>query len=408
MDSLITKANALLQLHSSKRLNGTVASEGTKTSIGDSIRASLRRLKALGFKLQNPENISEKHISALCRFWHSEGYAPKSIQQNLSHLRIFCRWMGKGNMVKNAAHYLPDVPKLELRVKTVAERSKSWTENGIDVAEKVRQADAIDPRFGAMLRLAIAFGLRRHEIIQCCPWKVDKGDKFAAYETKGGRPRDIYIDTPEQRKVLDDVKAMVNRSEHMGWQTKEDGSAADTKFSLKKWYRMLAKIGITKKDCLVSGHGLRAQYAENAALIASVIPPTLGGTAGQMRKEDLDVKRAQVSELLGHSRIGITSAYYGSFGRDATPDSPDRTKFAIDAALPAIPAEKVKDIPPERMNDCIRLTTELMTVHAYVEPRITQALWEHHSSRHCTDWLAPGKNNLAALEAAAIHFARAA
>jgi integrase len=257
-----------------------------------------------------------------------------------------------------------------------------------------------------MLRLSLAFGLRRHEVIECMPWKIDFGDKLAAHKTKGGRPRNIYIDTPEQRRVLDYVKRLVGKNERLGWTVMDNGSAASVEYALKKWYRMLAKIGITKKDALVSSHGLRMQYAENAALIASLIPPTLGGTGGQMPPDDLDLKRLQVSELLGHSRKSITSAYYGTFGRNNTPDSAHRTKHAIAAAVPAIPVDRIREISAERMDDCIRLTVELMKASAYVEPRIAQALWEYHSSRHATDWLAPSANNIAALEAAANYFAR--
>lgn len=404
MSSLITQLNAILQKHAGTRVNGKVASERTKTAIGDSLRASFRRLVVLEYRLQNPENFSEKHVKALCDFWHQSDYSSKTIQVNLSYLRIFCRWIGKGEMVKDAPHYLPHVPRSELRVNSAAVASKSWAENGIDVAEKVKEADALDKRFGAMLRLAVAFGLRRHEIIECCPWKVDRGDRFAAYKTKGGRPRDIYIDTDEQRIVLDHVKSIVKKSEYLGWTTKDNGTASDIKFSLGKWHRMLAKIGITKAMSNVTGHGLRAQYAENAALIASVIPPTLGGTGGQMAKDELDLKRAQASEKLGHSRISITSAYFGKFGRTNSPDSPDRTKDAIAAAVQAIPLAKIKDIPHDRMEDCIRLTTELMMANAYVDPRLAHALWEYHSSRHCTAWLTPDENNIAALEAASNHF----
>lgn len=407
MNLLKNQLNAILQKHSGTRTNGKVASERTKSAIGESLRADFVRLSHLGFKLQNPENLGEKHIEALCKSWHSEGFTAKTMQVKLSYLRIFCRWVGKGNMVKSVPHYLPEVPRSDLRVTTAAASGKSWAAHGIDVAEKVLEADALDIRFGAMLRLAVAFGLRRHEIIECYPWKVDEGDRFAAYRTKGQRPRNINIDTPEQRKVLDHVKSMVKKSEHLGWTTMRDGSAANIKYSLAKWYKMLAKIGITKAISEVSSHGLRAQYAENAALIANLIPPTLGGTGGQMLKEDLDLKRFKVSELLGHSRISITSAYYGSFGRQTAPDSPDRTKLAIAAAIPTIPAEKLMDIPHERLPDCMRLMTELVMVRSYVEPRIVHALWEYHSSRHCTDWLAPGASNVAALEAAANHFAGA-
>ena len=404
MEPLFIKLNGLLAKHAHTLVSGNVASERTITAAGDSLRASFRCLIKLGYRLQDPANLGEKHIGALCKFWYENEYAPKTVQGHLSQLRILCRWLGKGEMVKDASHYLPAVPPADLRARTIADSSRSWAAHGIDVAEKVREADAIDWRFGLMLRMAVAFGLRRMEVIQCIPWKVDRADKVAVYRTKGGRPRDIYVDTEIQRQVLDEVKARFKKTEALGWTTRSDGSKATLKYSLAKWNKMLAKIGITRAASKCTGHGLRAQYAENAALIASVIPPTLGGTGGQMPKEELDLKRVQVSEQLGHSRKSITGAYYGSFGRDNTPDSPDRTKVAIAAAVSAIPAELLKAVPQERMNDCIRLSAELMSANAYVEPSVTQALWEHHSRRHCTDWLAPGPHNLAALEAAANHF----
>lgn len=408
MNSVIDQLNEILRKYSGTRVNGKVASERTKTARGDTLRGCFRRLIDLGYRVQKPESISDKHIEALCKSWYAEKLAAKTIQGNISTLRIFCRWIGKGEMVKNVQHYLPEVPQSELRVQRVAKSSKSWAAHGIDVAEKVREADLLDKRFGAMLRLAVAFGLRRHEVVECYPWKVDRGDCFGAYKTKGGRPRNIYIDTDEQRIVLDHIKSIVKKNEYLGWPTKDDGKIADIAFCLGKWHRMLAKIGITKATAKATGHGLRAQFAENAALIFSVIPPTLGGTNGQMKKEDLDLKREQVSELLGHSRKSITSAYYGTFGRNDTPDSPDRTKLAIAAAIPTIPAEKLKDIPLDRMSDCLHLTAELMTVSTYVDPRVAHALWEYHSSRHCTPWLALGEHNVAALEAASNHFAQAA
>ena len=405
MNSVISQLNADLEKHAGTRTNGNVASARTKRAIGESLRADFRRLSELGYLLQKPDNLRDKHVAALCQSWYQREYTAKTIQVKLSYLRIYCRWIGKGEMVKDAPYYLPDVPKSELRVTSAATSSKSWAANGVNIAEKIQEADSLDTRFGAMLRLAVAFGLRRHEVLECYPWKVDKGTYFAAYKTKGDRPRNIDIDTREQRVILDQVKAMVKKSEHLGWTTMRDGSAASIEYNLSKWHKMLAKIGITKAISNVTGHGLRAQYAENAALIVNVIPPTLGGTRGQMAKEDLDLKRVQISELLGHSRKSITSAYFGSFDSGTALDSPDRTKNAIAAAAAILPLDKIKEIAPDRINDCIRLTAELMASGAYIEPSITQALWEHHSRRHATAWLAPGTSNVAALEAAANHFA---
>lgn len=399
---LKSQINAILKENASTRTNGRVASERTKSAIGEHIHANFNHLNRLGFKMRNPHNLSEKHIEALCNYWYENKYSPKTIQSNLSYLRIFCRWMGKGDMVKSAPHYLPNVPKEELKVKTIAVASKSWAANGVDVLAKVNEADALDRRFGMMLRMAVSFGLRAHEVIELCPWTHDHDDRLSPSKTKNSRARDIFIHTPEQRVVLNYAKSMVKTREHLGWTSRRDGKGAATlQYNKGRWYRMLAKIGITKEDNLVTGHGLRAQYAENAALIMQLIPPSLGGTGGQMPKDDLEIKRVQVSELLGHSRPSITNAYYGTFGRNNAPDSPDRTKLAVDAAVRAIALSELKVIPHERLEDCMRLTKELITAGAYVDPRLTQVLWEDHSRRHCVEWLTPLVNNLAALETAA-------
>lgn len=73
-------------------------------------------------------------------------------------------------------------------------------------------------------------------------------------------------------------------------------------------------IGITKRDCGVTGHGLRHEFAENAAILAGMIPATRGGIKGQLRKEVEDLNRMQLSETLGHSRTSITGAYLGKLG----------------------------------------------------------------------------------------------
>lgn len=404
MNQLITQLNKILAQHAGTRVNGKVASDRTTSSYGEGLRTMFKKLLAMGYKLEKPESLSEKHIEALCKEWYRLGRSPKTMQANLSHLRIFAGWIGKGNMVKDIHHYLPEVPREKLKVRTVATRSKSWSGNGIDVLAKIKEADAIDWRFGLMLRLQLSFGLRRMEAVRAVPWKNDHGDKFAAYATKGGRPRDIPIETPEQRQVLDMVKARLRKTEPLGWPTRPDGSAADLAYSIRKYSRLLPQIGITRAEALVTGHGLRAQFAENAALIVSLIPVTLGGTGGQMEKDEMNLQRAKVSEKLGHSRVSITPAYYGSFPRDNTSDSPDRTKIVVEGSVAKIPTDRVKEIPDDHLDDCIRLTSELMGVRAFIDPRATHALWEFHSSRHNTGWLTLGIQNIAALEAAANYF----
>jgi integrase len=325
----------------------------------------------------------------------------------LSNLRIFCGWIGKKGLVKNVHYYLPNVPKDELRVKTTALKSKSWAEAGINVVEKVELASQLDWRFGLMLMAQVAFGLRRLEVLQMQPWKCDEGKTFFAYKTKGGRPRLIYIDTEVQRALMDLIKSKIRKSDCLGWPERTDGGKATLVYAERRYNYLMAKIGITKELAEVTGHGLRAQFAENAALLKNLVPPTLGGTPGQMLREDLDLTRLQVSESLGHSRISVTGAYYGSFGPEVPLDSPSRVKDTIMVYMDMIKIDPGVMIPKERLVDCIKLMTELGMIEVYGEPRKVQKLWEHHSQRHATNWLKPSESsNLAALEAAAISIVR--
>lgn len=406
---IIALLNVILAVHAHTRVNGKVASERTTQAAGEALRAIFRLLVKLGYRLEDPRNISEKHIKVLCAEWYRLNRSPKTIQGYLSQLRTFCGWIGKKGLVKDVYYYLPHVPKEDLRVKTVAEKSKSWAEVGIDVAAKTAEATSLDWRFGLMIMAQVAFGLRRMEVLQMQPWKNDKGNKFAAYATKGGRPRDIDIDTAVQRAVLDLIKSKISKKDYLGWPTKADGSAGSLKYSKRRYNYLMEKLGINKVMAEVTGHGLRAQFAENAALLRDLIPPTLGGTSGQMPREDLDLARLQVSEQLGHSRISITGAYYGSFGRESELDSPGRAKEVIERCFAVIGSDRMHPIVNDRLADCVHLNAELTAIHVYDDPRKVQVLWEHHSRRHGVEWLSvTSGSNLAALEAASICYLRGA
>lgn len=402
-----TKLNAILEQNAKTRVNGNVASERTHTAAKDALRTAFRLLVRLGYRIQDPANLEEKHIKALCVEWHATKKAPKTIQGYLSQLRIFSGWIGKAGLVKDIYYYLPEVPRDELRVSAVAKKSKSWAETGIDVAEKVEFALQLDERFGLMLLAQVSFGLRRLEVLQMKPWKCDKGNRFSVYKTKGGRPRDVDIDNEVQRAVLDLIKSKIGKTEYLGWKHRHDGSPATLEYSERRYCYFMERLGITKALAEVTGHGLRAQFAENAALLRHLIPPTLGGTGGQMPREDLDLSRVQVSELLGHSRKSVTTAYYGTFGRDNGLDAPDKAKLSIEAGMQTITADQLAAIPHERLDDCLRLGRELIAIGVYDDPRKVQVLWNHHSRRHAVDWLSPAAgSNLASLEAAALSFTR--
>jgi integrase len=309
----------IVNRHAGVRVNGNVASHRTRELTASVLFAVFGTLAGLGFKLQNPRNLGERHIEALVRHWHWQGRAVSTMQNELSVLRKFAIWIGKKGMVRGLEDYLPEVPRAQLRRKASAVASKSWTHNGINIDEKIAQADALNERFGLMLRLAVAFGLRRKEILMLKPWKCDHGDYLAVYANagpKGGRARNVPIKNGYQRDVLDYVKSRMPKGDAMSWKTTRRGKPATLQYNLKEYERRMEEIGITRREAGVSGHGLRAEFTENAGLTnpeKPFVPPTLGGTADQMSAEDMDVALSQVSEMLGHSRTSVTSSYYGSF-----------------------------------------------------------------------------------------------
>ncbi|APR93803.1 hypothetical protein PATSB16_04590 [Pandoraea thiooxydans] len=318
-DGWRNQLQALIDAHAGVRVNGKVASFRTRDVAATEVFAAFNTLReSLGFKLQSPRNLSEKHIQALVNHWYRNGRAVSTIRQNLSILRKFSGWIGKRGMVKSLPVYLPGVDPKDLRTSAIAERSRSWSENGVNVEAKIAEADALDEKLGLMLRMAVIFGLRRKELVLLKPWKADHGDALMIYANggpKGGRPRAIPITTELQRATLDFVKARTPKTHHLGWYVTRLGKPTSLEYNVKEYLRWLEQLGITRKVAGVTGHGLRAEYAENEALLRGLIPATLGGSADQMLKEDIAVVQAQVSENMGHSRLAVTNSYYGSFKR---------------------------------------------------------------------------------------------
>jgi integrase len=396
--------STILSKFAGTRVNGKVASKRTMTAYGQVLRMCFNTLHKLGFHLQNPRNLNDRHIQALCRYWHESDLQPSTKKEYLSKLRVFSEeWIKRPEPVRSLEHYLSDVNPDLLVVSTVALQSKSWTANGINVEEMIHRADEEDPRFGLMLRMKLEFGLRRKEVLLIKPWKADMGDKLVIYpgEAKGGRPRDIHIYSKTQREVLDYVKSRVRKNEHLGWETTYGGKQVTFEYNCGRYSRLMDKIGISRKKANVTGHGLRAQYAENTALQLGFIPFTLGGSNGQMDEETLRLRRQIVSELLGHTRESITAAYYGAAKRMGL-EPEYRQQLMIEYALQYCHAGMTTQIPAERQADCWKILNEIDSLGLEISMRQIQLLWQIHSGRYARTWVTPERGIREAMEAAAI------
>ena len=303
----------ILKKNSGTRVNGKVASNRTQDIACKTLFSEFNTLRVLGYRTM-PINFGNKQMEVLVKNWHdTRKLSPKTMATHLTQFRKFAEWIGKKGMVRDLAHYLPEVDPKTLQVHFAATESKSWSEHDIDVIEEITRGDAMDLRFGCMLRLEYAFGYRMQECLLCDPWVTDNIHSIAILPSqgKGNRARNIPMDSPAQRKIIEYIKTIIKKGEKVGW-CDVDGTPYDLKVNINRYGYLMRKLGMTKKDRGVTGHGLRAEYSEDQALRLGYIPPTLGGTNDQMSKEDLTIKQKQVSERLGHSRSSVTAAYYGS------------------------------------------------------------------------------------------------
>ncbi|WP_321935280.1 phage integrase N-terminal domain-containing protein [Paraburkholderia sp. J8-2] len=312
------RLQALINERAGKRMNGQPASNRTIEATATVLFDIFNTLHGLGFKIQDPRSLGDRHVEALVICWYEKGAAIKTMQTKMSMLRKFATWIGKKGLVRALPLYLKHVPASRLRHVATITESKSWTKNDVDVDAKYAQADEVDERFGLMLRLGVAFGLRRKEILMFSPWKADRGDHIAVYANAGpknGRARTVPITNEFQRQVLELLKARISKTGTLGWTHTRRGKPAKLKYQIAEYSRRMAEIGVTRALSGVTGHGLRMEFIENSAMAEGMTPPTLGGTADQMPREDLDLIRGRMSEMLGHSRLSVMNSYYGSFGR---------------------------------------------------------------------------------------------
>jgi site-specific recombinase XerD len=312
-NALRASASKIILEYARTRVNGRPASDASVRARHQTLMAACNQLWTLGYQLQDIRNLEQRHIRALVQHWFKSNYQPKTIENSLSNLRLLSGWIGKPSLVpeRNAArHFLPDVPPEHFQVGTVAARSKSWSESGVDVSALIERAHAIDVRFGAMLFLGVAFGLRRQEQVLIRPHQADGGTHLRIRDdiAKGGRDRDVPIQHPFQRAALDNAKSVVRQGESLGWP--RGSKQANLRHHT---YLMREHLHISKRESGCVAHGLRAEYSENVSLLAGLVPPVLGGTKHQMPPARREAIQQQLSENLGHNRTRVTGAYVGSF-----------------------------------------------------------------------------------------------
>ena len=237
-------------------------------------------------------NLKGRHVEFLVADWKRRDLSMGTMANYMAHLRWFAKAIGKPNIVRrsNAGYGIVKAGGTEDRACGLA----------VD-----RLARVTDPHVRMALRMELAFGLRREEAIKFSPSYADRGDRIVleASTTKGGRAREIPVLDDGQRRLLDEVRALVGGGALIP-------SHRNYREQLRVYETQTASAGLTNM------HGLRYTYAQRRYEdIAGWKPPLAGGPSqagltGARERMDRQA-RTTVARELGHNRRAISERYLG-------------------------------------------------------------------------------------------------
>ena len=272
------------------------------------------------FKDADPRVLTNRQVQAVANLWAERKLSVATVHNYLSFLRTYAGWIGRPGMVRDVATYFGADSHYVHRERT-AKVDRSWIARCVEVEAKIHEVTAYDPWVGMQLELCYRFGLRAKEARHFRPHVAVISRELAnprdaqhfpdckqflrvRYGTKGGRPRDIPVKTPEQQELIERALQSVAPGHYVG----APGRTAVQ--NANRFYNVLRRFEITKAALGVTAHGLRHQHANDRYEELAGEPSPVRGGAGA---GDADgAARMAVSSELGHGRIEITDAYLGS------------------------------------------------------------------------------------------------
>jgi hypothetical protein len=151
------------------RKNGKAMSEKSKTDYGNHILRSYSDLRELGYRLQLPWNLEQRHIEALCQHWSQKGLTSSTLQNRLGALSWFAAVIGRPGLIRGTHDYEKQFGGRDMQRHQSTERDKSPEGHGYNREQVVGLAFEVDPLFGHLVMLQYALGLRDKEAVRARP-----------------------------------------------------------------------------------------------------------------------------------------------------------------------------------------------------------------------------------------------
>ena len=271
--------------------DGGFSTQATRSRLLDLIA---NQLQELGFRRMQPTSLKPKHVDALLTHWRNQGISVGTLKNRLSALRWWAKKVNK-----------PSIIARDNGVYGIGKREYVAKESKAQALDDKKLSLVSDPFVNLSIRLQAAFGLRREEAIKFKPNYAVQDDhiKLKSSWTKGGRARTVPITNAEQRRLLEDIKALAGGGAlippHLNYVKQ-----------LHRYEKQSAKAGLSHL------HGLRHSYAQRRyfELTERVCPVAGGLPSKELNPEQraLDQKaRVAISSELGHTREDITAVYLG-------------------------------------------------------------------------------------------------
>ena len=240
------------------------------------------------------KSLKPKHVDALVAHWRDQGISVGTLKNRLSALRWWAKKVNK-----------PSIIARDNGVYGIGKREYVAKESKAQALDDKKLSLVSDPFVNLSIRLQAAFGLRREEAIKFKPNYAVQDDhiKLKSSWTKGGRARTVPITNAEQRRLLEDIKALAGGGAlippHLNYVKQ-----------LHRYEKQSAKAGLSHL------HGLRHSYAQRRyfELTERVCPVAGGLPSKELNPEQraLDQNaRVAISSELGHTREDITAVYLG-------------------------------------------------------------------------------------------------